>query len=120
MRGGVGERKMRVDKREDRELDYQERVTVIWTEKVKSMGPRTLDGVEGGRGSAEERVIFADMSNVSMFKGVNKTASNPPVKVISSDIRTLGNGDRNRGRMVRVVRHTLGRRDSCRRCYQKG
>ena len=60
-------------------------------------------------------MIFADMANIGMFKRVNKTASNPPVKVVSSDIRTLGNRDRNRGRMVRVVRHTLGRRDSCRR-----
>ena len=59
-------------------------------------------------------MIFADMANVGMFKRVNKTASNPPVKVVSSDVRTLGTRDRNRGRMVRVVRHTLGRRDSCR------
>ena len=58
-------------------------------------------------------MILADMANVGMFKRVNKTASNPPVKVVSSDIRTLGNRDRNRGRMVRVVGHTLGRRDSC-------
>ena len=58
-------------------------------------------------------MIFADMANVGMFKRVNKAASNPPVKVVSSDIRTLGNRDRNRGRMVRVVRHTLGRKDSC-------
>ena len=58
-------------------------------------------------------MIFADMANVGMFKRVNKTASNPPVKVVSPDIRALGTGDRNRGRMVRVVRHTLGRRDSC-------
>ena len=47
MRGGVGEWKMRVDEREDGELNYQERVTVIWTEKVKSMGSCTLDGIEG-------------------------------------------------------------------------
>ena len=59
-------------------------------------------------------MIFADMANVGMLKRVNKTASNPPVKVVSSDIRTLGNRDRNRGMMIRVVRHTLGRRDSCR------
>ena len=58
-------------------------------------------------------MIFADMANVGMFKRVDKAASNPPVKVVSSDVRTLGNRDRNRGRMVRVVRHTLGRRDSC-------
>ena len=114
MGGGISKGKVRMDEREDRELDYQERVTVIWTEKVKSVGPCTLNGVEGGRGSAEERVIFVDMANVGMFKRVNKTASNPPVKVVSSDIRTLGNRDCNRGRMVGVVRHTLGRRESCR------
>ena len=58
-------------------------------------------------------MILADMSNIGMFKRVNKAASNPPVIVISSDVRTLGNRDGNRGRVVRVVRHTLGRRDSC-------
>ena len=78
---------------EDGELDYQDRVAVIWIEKVKSMGPCTLDGVERRRGSAEERVILADMANIGMFEGVNKTASNPPIKVISSDIQTLGNGN---------------------------
>ena len=78
------------------------------------MGPGTLDGVEGRRGGAQDRVILADMSNVGMFKRVNKAASNPPVTVISSDVRTLRNGNRNRGWMVGVVRHTLGRRDSCR------
>ena len=114
MRGGIGERKMGVDRGEYGKLNYQERVAVIWIEKVKMMGPCTLDGVEGGRGSAEDRVIFADMSNVGMFKRVNKTASNPPIIVVSSDVGTLGNRDRNRGRMVGVFRHTLGRRDSCR------
>ena len=44
---GVGEGQMRVNKGEDGELNYQERVTVIWIEKVKSMGPCTLNGVEG-------------------------------------------------------------------------
>ena len=95
-------------------MNYQERVAVIWIEKVKSMGPGTLDGVERGRGCAQDRVILADMSNVGVFKRVHKAASNPPVMVISSDIRTLGNRDGDGGRMVRVVRHTLGRRDSCR------
>ena len=47
MRGGVSEGKMGVNEREDRKLDYQERVAVIWTEKVKSVGPCTLNGVEG-------------------------------------------------------------------------
>ena len=78
------------------------------------MGPGTLDGVEGRRGCAQDRVILADMSNVGMFKRVHKATSNPPVMVISLDIRTLGNGDGDGGRMVRFVRHTLGRRDSCR------
>ena len=36
-----------MNKGEDSKLDYQERVAVIWTEKVKSMGPCTLNGVEG-------------------------------------------------------------------------
>ena len=87
---------------------------MIWIEKVKVMGPSTLDGVERGRGCAEDRVILADMSNVGMFKRMDKAASNPPVKVVVSDVRALGNRDRNRGRMVGVVRHTLGRKDSCR------
>ena len=113
MWGGVGKRKVRADRGENGELNYQERVAMIWIEKVKSMGPCTLDGVERGRGCAEDRVILADMSNVGMFKRVNKTTSNPPVKVVSSDIRTLGDRDRNKGRVIGVVRHTLGRRDSC-------
>ena len=114
MGGSVSKGKMRMNEREDRELYYQERVAMIWIEKVKSMGPGTLDSVERGRGCAQDRVILADMSNVGMFKRVGEAASNPPVIVISSDVRTLGNRDRNRGRMIGVVRHTLGRRDSCR------
>ena len=81
----------------DGELYYQERVAMTWIEKVKSMGPCTLDSVEGRRCCAEDRVILADMSNIGMFKRVNKAASNPPIKVVSSDIRTLGNRDHNRG-----------------------
>ena len=104
---------MGADRGKNSELYYQERVAVIWIEKVKSMGACTLDGVERGRGCAQDRVILADMSNVGMFKRVHKAASNPPVIVVSSDVRTLGNRNRNRGRMVGVVRHTLGRRDSC-------
>ena len=113
-RGGVGQGKVRPNRGEDSELNYQERVAMIWIEKVKAMGPCTLDCVERGSGCAEDRVILADMLNVGMFKRMNKAASNPPVIVISSDVRTLGNRDGNRGRMVRVVGHTLGRRDSCR------
>ena len=112
---GVCKGEVRADRREDGKLDYQERVAVIWIVKVKSVGPGTLDGVERGSGGAQDRVILADMSNIGMFERVNQAASNPPVKVISSDIRTLGNRDCDRGRMVRVIRHTLGRRDSCRR-----
>ena len=92
-RGSVSQGEMRSDGGEDGELNYQEKVTVIWIEKVKAMGSHTLDGIEGGRGSAEDRMILTDMSNVGMFEGVNKTASNLPVKVISSDIRTLGGGN---------------------------
>ena len=87
---------------------------MIWIEKVKAMGSCALDGVEMGRGSAEDRVILADMLNVGMFKRMDKAVSNPPIKVVVSDVRAVGNRDRNRGRMVGVVRHTLGRRDSCR------
>ena len=111
---GISEREMRANRGEDSKLYYQERVAVIWIEKVKTMGSGALDGVEGGRGSAEDRVILADMSNVGMFKRVYKTASNPPIKVVVPDVRTLGNRNCNKGRMIGVVRHTLGRRDSCR------
>ena len=95
-------------------MDYQERVAAIWIEKVKAMGSCALDGVEGGRGSAEDRVILMDMSNVGMFERVYKAVSNPPIKVVILDVRALRNRDHNRGRMVGFVRHTLGRRDSCR------
>ena len=47
MGGGVSKGKVRMNKGEDGELNYQERVAVIWTEKVKSVGPCTLNGVEG-------------------------------------------------------------------------
>ena len=113
-RGSVGKREVRPNGGKDRKLNYKVRVAVIWIEKVKLMGPCTLGGVERGRGCAENRVILTDVSNVGVFKRVNKTASNPPIKVVVSDVRALGNRDRNRGRMVGVVRHTLGRRDSCR------
>ena len=113
-RGSISKGKVQLNGGEDSKLNYQERVAVIWIEKVKSMGPCTLSGVERGRGCAEDRVILADMPNMGMFKRVNKTVSNLPVEIVVSDVRTLGNRDRNRGRMVGVVRHTLGRRDSCR------
>ena len=66
MWGGIREREMGANGGEDGELNYQERVAVIWIEKVKSMGPGTLDGVERGRGCAQDRVILADMSNVGV------------------------------------------------------
>ena len=58
-------------------------------------------------------MIFVDMANIGVFKRVDKTARNAPGIVIVSNVETLGNRNRNRGRMVGVVRHTLGRRDSC-------
>ena len=94
-------------------MHYQERVAVIWIEKVKAMGSCTPDGAEGGRGSAEDRVILADMPNVGMFERVHKAVSNPPIKVVVSDVGALGNRNCNRGRMIGVIRHTLGGRDSC-------
>ena len=112
-RGGISQGEVQSNRGKDGELYYQERVTVIWIEKVKLMGPCTVSGVERGRGCAEDRVILADMSNVGMFKRMDKAASNPPIKVVVSDVEALGNRDRNRGRMVGVVRHILGRRDSC-------
>ena len=42
-------------------------------------------------------MILTDVLNVSMVKGVNQTTSNFPVKIISSDIRTLRDGNSNRG-----------------------
>ena len=51
---------MRLYRGEDGELDYQERVAVIWIEKVKAMGSGALDGVERGRGCAEDRVILSE------------------------------------------------------------
>ena len=58
-------------------------------------------------------MIFTDMANIGMLKRVDKTARNTPVIVIVSDVETLWNRDRNWRGMVGVVRHTLGRRDSC-------
>ena len=38
------------ERRVDCKLDYQERETVIWADKLKSMGPGALDNKEGRRG----------------------------------------------------------------------
>ena len=113
MWGSVSEGKMGENQGKDGKLNYQVRVMVIWMEKFKSMGAGALDNVERLRGYAEERMILPDMLNVGMIKGVNQQTSKAPVKVISLDIRTLGNGDGDRRGMVGPVRHTLGRRDSC-------
>ena len=101
------------NQREDSKLDYQVRVMVIWMEKFKMMGPCALNDIEGFRGCAQDRMIFVDVANIGMLKGVNQRVSNPPVEGISSDIRTLRNGDGNRGGVIALVRHTLGRRYSC-------
>ena len=44
---GVSKGEMRTDRGEYGKLNYQERVAVIWIEKVKSVGPCALNGVEG-------------------------------------------------------------------------
>ena len=43
--GGISEREMRANRGKDGELYYQERVAMIWIEKVKAMGPCALDSV---------------------------------------------------------------------------
>ena len=98
---------------EDGKLNYQVRVTVIWVEKLKVVGACTLNNIEGFRGCASERVVLFDMTKVGVIKGMNQRTSNPPVKVISFNIRTLRDGDGDRRGVVGVVRHTLGRRYSC-------
>ena len=109
----LDKREVRKNRGEDSKLDYQVRVTVNWMEKFKSVGAGALNSVEGFRGCTEDRVILADVANVGVIKGVNQRTSNSPVKVISSDIRTLRDRDGNRRGVVRVFRHTLGRRYSC-------
>ena len=64
-------------------------------------------------------MILADVVNVGMMEGINQATSEVPVKAISSNIRTLRNGNRHRGLMIGVVRHTLGRRDSCQWCSER-
>ena len=86
---------------------------MMWTEKLKTVGARTLSDNGGGDCEVDKRVVVMDMSNVKVREGMTETTSEPPIKIISSDIRTLRNGNSNGGRMVRVFRHTLGRRDSC-------
>ena len=89
---------------------YQERETVRWTEKLKTMGSRALGDNSRGDCEVDKRVVVTDVSNVKVIEGMAETTSETPIKVISSDIRTLRNGNNNGGRMIRVFRHTLGRR----------
>ena len=93
---------------------YQERETVMWTDKFKTVGSRTLSDDSRGDGEVDERVVVTDVSNVKVMEGMTEAMSETPIKVISSDIRTLRNGNSNRRGMVGVFRHPLGRRDSCR------
>ena len=86
---------------------------MMCTEKFKAVGCGTLSDTDGGRGEVDERVIVTDVSNIKVGEGMAKTPSETPIIVISSDIRTLRDGNSNGGRMIQVVRHTLGRRDSC-------
>ena len=83
------------------------------TEKFEAMGPWTLSDAGGGSGKVNKRVVVTDMSNINLGKWMAETPSKTPVKVISSDIRTLRDRNSNGGRMIGFVRHTLGRRDSC-------
>ena len=41
----------------DCELDYQDRETVMWTEKFKAVGSRALGDKGRGSGEVDERVI---------------------------------------------------------------
>ena len=82
------------------------------TEKFKTMGSWALSDESGGGSKVNKRVIVTDVSNVNLGKGMAKTSSEAPVKVISSNIRTLRNGNSDGRGMVRVFRHTLGRIDS--------
>ena len=46
-----------------------------WMEELESMRASALNGVEGFRGCAKDRVILPDMANVGVIKGVNQRAS---------------------------------------------
>jgi hypothetical protein len=50
------------------------------------------------------------MFNVTFTEGMAETPSETPVKVISSNIRTLRNRNSDGRGMIGAVRHTLGRR----------
>ena len=103
---------MRKDRWKDGKLNYQVRVMVIWIEKLEMVGTGALNSIKG-RSCATIRMILFDMANIGMIKGMDQRTSKSPVKEVSSDIRTLRDGDGNRRGVIRVFRHTIGRRYSC-------
>ena len=82
-------------------------------EKFETMGTGTLNSIKGFRSCAKNRMICFDMVNVGVVKGMDQRTSKSPIKIISSDVRTLRDGNGNRRGMIRLVRHTLGRRYFC-------
>ena len=66
---------------------------MLWVEKFKTVGSGTLNGVKWVRGCAKKRVVLFDMTNVKVMEGVNQRASKSPVIVISSNIKTLRDGN---------------------------
>ena len=66
---------------------------MIWTDKLKLMGPHTLSNEGRDGGVVDERVIVTDVSNIKVGEGMAKTPSETPIIVISSDIRTLRDGN---------------------------
>ena len=103
---------MRKDRWKDGKLNYQARVMVIWIEKLETVGTGALNSIKG-RSCATNRMILFDMANIGMIEGMDQRTSKSPVKEVSSDIRTLRDGDGNRRGVIRVFRHTIGRRYSC-------
>ena len=62
---------------------------------------------------SSKKIVLKITMSMTVIKGMDETTSKAPVKEVSPEIKALRDRDNNRGRMVRVVRHTLGRRDSC-------
>ena len=52
---------------EDGELYYQERETVRWTEKLKTMGSQALGDNSRGDCKVDKRVVVTDVSNVDLL-----------------------------------------------------
>ena len=67
----------------DSELDYQARETVIWADKLKSMGPGTLIDRERGGEGTEEGVIVTDVLNITVIKGMAVRATLPLTLLVS-------------------------------------